>query len=86
MPEWLIVLLVFFVVSRVIRGGRRCVHRGHHQRLERSANRGLSGGAGGRYVAPPKAQSPMEALQRRYVDGSITVEEYERELDRMLRK
>jgi hypothetical protein len=40
-------------------------------------------------VTPPKpvarTETPMEALQRRYVEGALTVEEYEAELDRLLR-
>jgi hypothetical protein len=31
----------------------------------------------------PLQQTPLEALQRRYVSGSITLEEYESELDRL---
>jgi hypothetical protein len=34
----------------------------------------------------PAPESPMDALQRRYVADEITVEEYERELDELLRK
>ncbi|MBI4408474.1 MAG: SHOCT domain-containing protein [Gemmatimonadetes bacterium] len=36
-------------------------------------------------VAPPK-ETPLEALQRRYVADEITVEEYERELDRLFQR
>lgn len=35
---------------------------------------------------PRREESPLQALQRRFVDGAITVEEYERELDRLYRK
>ena len=35
---------------------------------------------------PARQESPLEALQRRFVQGSMTVEEYERELDELYSK
>jgi uncharacterized membrane protein len=86
MPEWLIILIVFFVVSRVVRSrgdGARCMS-GRSHRLDRAARRTLRRE---RQTAIPaaKPETPMEALQRRYVDGSITVEQYEAELDKLYR-
>ena len=53
----------------------------------RDAVRTRRSGAGARArAATALAETPMESLQRRFVDGSLTVEEYERELDRLLRK
>jgi hypothetical protein len=84
MPEWLIIVAVFFVVSRLVRSSRR---RGHGRgRIGRAHARDLSEGGGVRPLAPPRVETPMEALQRRYVEGSITVEQYERELDELFRK
>ena len=33
-----------------------------------------------------RAESPEQRLQRQFVDGTLTVEEYERELDRLIRR
>lgn len=35
---------------------------------------------------PERQESPLEALQRRFVNGAMTVEEYERELDELYSK
>jgi hypothetical protein len=35
---------------------------------------------------PPPPESPLDALQRRYVADEITVEEYEQQLDELLKK
>lgn len=88
MPEWLIIIAVFFIVTRLLRSRRRRFgmyrhpHRLRHARRrevrERREERRL-----GRPEAP--AETPMQTLQRRYVAGDITVEEYERELDRLFR-
>jgi uncharacterized membrane protein len=87
MPEWLIILIVFFVVSRVVRArghDARCMSGRSHRLRERERARALQRERH-RSVPAPKVESPMEALQRKYVDGSITVEEYEAELDRLYR-
>lgn len=42
------------------------------------ADRGRSAGA-----PLPPAESPLEVLQRRFVEGRIDVDQYERELDRL---
>ena len=86
MPEWLIILIVFFVMSRVLRArgyDARCM-RGRSPRL-RASGRALERERH-RTMPAPKVESPMEVLQRKYVDGSITVEEYEAELDRLYRR
>jgi hypothetical protein len=86
MPEWLIVLVVFFVMSRIVRKRRYGVGcGGRMHRLDRARERALSKGGTTRAVPAAPPESPMEALQRRYVDGSLTVEQYEAELDRLYR-
>jgi hypothetical protein len=94
MPEWLIILIVFFVVSRVVRGrgyDARCMRGSAHRlqaeerralrREQRALRRGVE-----LPTAAPKVETPMEALQRRYVEGAITVEQYEAELDKLYRR
>lgn len=86
MPEWLIIVIVFIVFSRVLRARRydagcmrgrpRGLHARRREQLERERQRA---------VPPPRVETPMEALQRKYVEGSITVEEYETELDKLYR-
>ena len=39
-----------------------------------------------RMEVAPLPESPLDALKRRYVADEITVEEYERQLDELLRK
>lgn len=87
MPEWLIILIVFFVVSRVVRSrghGRHCMG-GRSQRLDRAERRALRRESQPAIPAA-KPETPMEALQRRYVEGNLTVEQYEAELDKLYRR
>jgi len=92
MPEWLIVLIVFIVFSRVLRArgyDARCMRGGEHrlrgrgQRLRLAERHALEREQ--RAMPAPKVETPMEALQRRYVEGEITVEEYEAGLDKLYR-
>ena len=88
MPEWLIILIVFFVMSRIVRKsgyGAQCMS-GRSHRLRASERHALEREREKRRSMPaPKVETPMEALQRRYVEGNITVEEYEAELDKLYR-
>ena len=58
-------------------GGSHRLDRSERRALRRERQTALSA---------PKPETPMEALQRRYVEGSITVEQYEAELDKLYRR
>lgn len=60
---------------------------GAGSRLARDAMRSTSAGDAMSEPSPLKRprESPLEKLQRAFVDGRLTVEEYERELDRLER-
>jgi hypothetical protein len=60
------------------RGGARVA-----QRRQRQAQGDLMSA---RAPEAPALETPMDALKRRYVEDEITVEEYERQLDELLRK
>ena len=90
MPEWLIIVIVFIVMSRIVRRNRygaQCMSgRSHRLRArERRALREERAAGQMRSMPAPKVETPMEALQRRYVEGNITVEQYESELDKLYR-
>lgn len=69
-----------------VESGRARSSRGELQpprasRRSRPATRSDRAGASGE--ALPAAESPLDALQRRFVEGRIDVDQYERELDRL---
>ena len=62
---------------------------GHRHRLESGWQRRSIAGDHARGRAPEAGlapESPYEALKRRYVADEISVEEYERELDRLFQR
>jgi hypothetical protein len=95
MPEWLIIIAVFFIVTRLLRSRRHRLgmyrHPGQLRRarmreLRRARTRERHEGRERLADRPqPITETPEDALRRRYVDGSITVEEYEAQLDRLYR-
>ena len=99
MPEWVILLLVAWVIFRVMRREGCGTHRHRLDDAERSRLREqrarmhaerarLRAERRGRKAVQQRAaraETPVESLQRRFVDGSITVDQYERELDRIYR-
>lgn len=83
MPEWLLFLAIVFIAFR-IRRRHRWHRRIRDERLRAArAGRELPGTSA---PAMPPRETPLESLQRRFVAGSISVEQYEAELDRMLRR
>lgn len=83
MPEWLILLAIIFVALRIRR--RHRWHRGIREERLRALRAGREApGTSAQAVLP--RETPLESLQRRFVAGSISVEQYEAELDRMLRR
>ena len=91
MPEWLIwgaLIWVFFAIAR----GRGCGWHGsgtrHGRRLSGPDDARVDPhrSRGSRRVAPPPAVTAEQRLQRDFVDGRLTMEEYERELSKVLRK
>lgn len=79
--EWLIFGLVCWAVVRFL-GINRCgAARGRWEHRRMPAAR--------REPALPQAPAPAESaeqrLRRQYVEGTLTVEQYERELDRLYR-
>ncbi|MBI4545095.1 MAG: hypothetical protein HY703_07875 [Gemmatimonadetes bacterium] len=63
------------------RGG---LHRGRPRGHARTA-RPVSGSAAVQHLEPPR-ETPLEALQRRFVADELTVEQYEQELDKLLHR
>lgn len=95
MPEWLIIVVVFFIVTRIVRSRRHRLgrhgypHHLRHARMHqiRARREARAADRDRRSLrASPPTETPEEALKRKYVEGSITVEEYERQLDRLYRK
>ena len=84
MPEWLILLIIWFIVMRVQSRGSRCGPRS----VPRRRHTGLHYARGMRLNPPaaPPAETPLQSLQREFVSGAITVEQYEQKLDRLLRR
>lgn len=92
MPDWIVWLVVGFIVYRfcVAGGGGSCGRSlPHTSRRGDADDRELSGGSPTRATmhrgAGRRAETPIQAAQRRFVEGATTVEEYEAELDRALR-
>ncbi len=95
--EWMIFILVCWVAVRFLgvatgrgRGERweerrlRRAERWEERRLGRAERRGVTPPPV--RVAPPKpVETPEEKLRRQYVEGTLSVEQYERELDRLYR-
>lgn len=92
--EWLIWVLVAFALFRLI--GFSCPTgrlrpRGQASHHLRSGGELLGPPGVGLVRTRPRrrpeamstAETPMQSLQRRFVDGRITVEQYEAELDRL---
>lgn len=91
MPDWLIWFVAAVAVTAVVRrgcgtracgpsrlpGGRETRAAAGHPRGEDARRPTLPEGDG----RPAAAKSPLARLQREFVDGTLTLEEYERELD-----
>ncbi len=81
-PEWLVIgAVIWFLVS-----ARRRARWARRERWRRrwggyAEQRAEVAEAPRPRALPP--ESPLERAQREYVNGRITVEEYERELDRI---
>ena len=83
MPEWLLMLAIIFIALRIHR--RHRWHRGIREERLRALRAGRE--VPGTSAQPvPARETPVESLQRRFVAGSISVEQYEAELDRLLRR
>ncbi len=96
--EWIAWVLVAFVAMSACRGrcaregrgqrrlssGRGAARRGGtgSRALEGSRSSARSGGETAPRAELPPA-SPLDTLQRRFVEGRIDMEQYERELDRL---
>ena len=76
MPEWLLLVILFVVLRNVIQGGSSC------------RPRALPHGRGTTATRAPELPrpDPVTELQRAWVNGRITDEEYESALDRVYRK
>ena len=99
MPEWLILLLVCWVIFRVVKRESWGTHRhrlGDEERSRLREQRARVHAERARLRAERRArksvtptatrvETPVESLQRRFVEGAITVDQYERELDRIYR-
>ena len=83
MPEWLLFLAIVFIAFR-IRGRRRWHRRMRDETLRAARAAHEVPGTSTPAVLP--RETPLESLQRRFVAGSISVEQYEDELDRLLRR
>lgn len=95
MPDWIIWLVVGFIVYRFCMAGNSCGRRIPDSRhRDHDSDRELGGGRGSSVAmhrrpaarAGHNAETPIQAAQRRFVEGTTTVEEYEAELDRALRQ
>lgn len=91
--SWLMIVVIVFVLVRLLshreRGQLDCGPRRYRMRGFRSGGRELSATS----VRPPAPlpdprrdlQATIEAVRQEYVNGRITVEEYERRLDELYR-
>lgn len=93
MPDWIVWLFVGFIVYRfcIAGSGSSCGRSiPSSRRGGRPEDREVSGGGVTRAAMPRGArrgaEPPIQAAQRRFVEGATTVEEYEAELDRALRE
>ena len=96
--EWWAFLLIAWIAVRFL-GGGRCTtgrsHREHHALGSRSSSQKrdatlVSGRVQMTRPAttarkPVPAETTEERLRRQYVEGTLTVEQYERELDTLYR-
>lgn len=92
MPDWIVWLFVGFIVYRfcIAGSGASCGRSiPSSRRGGRTADRELSGRDATRVAmqrgAGRGSETPIQAAQRRFVEGATTVEEYEAELDRALK-
>lgn len=76
--------MIGYLAFGVFRVGRR--RRGRLRRCEPRSAAAMHGGESGASTTALPAEPPMEALQRRFVDGTITMEQYESELDTLVRQ
>jgi hypothetical protein len=83
MPEWLILVAIILVALRIRR--RHRWRRSLRDERVRALHAGQEA-PGTATQAVLSRETPLESLQRRFVAGSISVEQYEAELDRMLRR
>jgi len=60
------------------RGFRRCEGAPERDRLDAAPT-----SSGSRSLRPATAESHLKALQKQFVDGHLTIEQYERALDRL---
>ncbi|MGH7576149.1 MAG: hypothetical protein ACREM1_13615 [Longimicrobiales bacterium] len=96
MPDWVVWLIVGFIVFKFMSAGGACQRRVSKGggRLDHAGGGELGGGRptpvamrrGPDARAGRNAETPIQAAQRRFVEGATTVEEYEAELDRVLRE
>ncbi len=94
MAEWVIWVAFGLFFYRYVRGRRgwggcgeddcRVGHARKQSLIDREPRMTKRAGAGPRRSLPEP--SPLESLQRRFVHGTITVEQYEAELDRLLKQ
>jgi hypothetical protein len=95
--EWWVFLLIAWVAVRFLGVGRCGSDWGHRRALRRAAfqdrNSTLMAGRMSAAApapvrprpAPVRAETTEERLRRQYVDGTLSVEQYERELDAFYR-
>lgn len=95
MPDWIVWLVVGFIVYRFCMAGSRCGRRVTSSRYSgHESDRELARGHGTPIAmrrdpgirAGRTTETPIQAAQRRFVEGATTVEEYEAEVDRALRE
>lgn len=92
--EWVVWVIVGLAVMSGCRGrwARGCGSR-ERRSSRRAASRRVGSGDRRRVrasrarnrvpAAPEQPESPLETLQRRFVEGAIDIERYEREVDRL---
>jgi hypothetical protein len=84
MPEWLIVVAVIWFVSSVVGRRRSCC--GGRVRDPRRVTHSRGRGPGARRDLPRRGtvarpqETPEERIRREFVEGRLTLEEYEAEL------
>ena len=95
--EWWVFLLIAWVAVRFLGVGRCSSDWGHRRAMRRAAfqDRNSTLMAGRMSTAAPAPARPQpapvrtetteERLRRQYVDGTLSVEQYERELDAFYR-
>lgn len=78
---FLIVLIVFGRIAGRILGETERTERFRRRRLRRHDEK--FPGPPAQALPPQRVETPVEALQRRFAQGEITVEEYEREVGKV---